>query len=85
MLKTLDAMDCPDRKRVKLAFQDIVQYDFMTIRRGGRPVVEYIVEFQKFVKMFSEMAPTVKARFQHFVKGLDPVICRQVNLINAMT
>lgn len=44
-------------------------------------MVEYIEEFQRLVQMFLEIVPTIRARPQHFVRGLDPVTRRQVNLV----
>lgn len=40
-------------------------------------MVKYIAKFQKLVHMFSEMAPTFRARSQNFVRGLDLVILKQ--------
>lgn len=59
-------------------FLDSQRQEFLGIMQAGRLVSSYLAKYERLAAMFPEIVSTKRARSQHFIRGLDPFIKRQL-------
>ena len=58
--------------------------EFIALTQGNSSVTEYARKFDRLAKFVADMVPTETLRIQRFVKGLKPMIARDVKLIQGI-
>ncbi|XP_062100009.1 uncharacterized protein LOC133805879 [Humulus lupulus] len=57
--------------------------EFVTLVQGNLSVTDYAQKFDRLEKISSEVVPTETLRVQRFVRGIKPMIARDVMMTNA--
>ncbi|XP_062103937.1 uncharacterized protein LOC133815066 [Humulus lupulus] len=69
-------------KYYNVAVQASTVDEFATLTQGNMIVIEYALKFDKLAKFAEDLVPTNATRADQFVRGLKPMIARDVEIVS---
>ncbi|XP_060969266.1 uncharacterized protein LOC133036664 [Cannabis sativa] len=77
----LDFVDVFNRKYYSAAILAAKEDEFMNLRQNNLTVTEYARQFDRLAKFAQEIVPTEALRVKRFLKGMNPMIKKDVKIM----